>query len=220
MIIRGGIQRLFGGISAGVLAFINNARGGVPFGGYVSGQFYLPSYTSQTNTNTAGFVAADTLYAYPCLIGAPVTIASLQLRTSATSAGNLSTVKVGIYDSNPTTLQPRTLLGARNTAVATTSSNTNVNCPLAANVTLQPGLYWLVSKHTFTVTAPLFAINNSSLSNNYNLGATSAANIWSSLPINGYTGTDAFANDMPATFPAATALSSSGVLPVVAFGVA
>ncbi|CAB4164523.1 hypothetical protein UFOVP826_47 [uncultured Caudovirales phage] len=220
MIIRGGIQRLFSSASSSIIAFINNARGAFTHPAYVSGRLYAPNLASLTTTNTAGFVAADTLYAYPLDIAAPVTIASLGLRTSATSAGNLSSAKVGIYANDPTTGVPTSLLGQRNTGVATTGSNANLTFALDANVTLQPGRYWLVSKHTFTTTAPLFALGNLAAPSAYTNGGASISAIFSATPIYGWSGTDAFANNMPATFPAATAITSSGVLPAVLFGVA
>jgi len=113
--------------------------------GYRTGRYYSTIHGSGTALQTIG--AVDTIYAYPFLVREKVTISGLALRVG--TIGTASSWKGAIYAADPaTTLPIGAATAADNTGTATTSLGASLS---AMAVTLQPGWYWVMQKHTGTL---------------------------------------------------------------------
>lgn len=119
---------------------------------YVAGSYYSTFGGSSTATIIA---AADTLYLQPFMVMNTITADRLAVRVTTGQA--TSAVKGAIYGTRTSgTGAGRPFgapIGSDNTGVATTASNTNADCTVAA--TLNPGLlYWSAVKFTTAGTLP------------------------------------------------------------------
>lgn len=104
--------------------------------GYVAGRWYKPlPHAAYASGNTFSTTATKFV---PWAVRERVTISDLGARVTTAAGGG--TVRLGIYASNSITKDPTgTVLGE--CTVSTTSTGA-VSGALAANLTLEPGLYW------------------------------------------------------------------------------
>lgn len=177
---------------------------------YFSGKYYG---IDVANVATFSSVVADRMYAMPLWIRRKASVASVGLRVITGGTG--SNVKGAIYDATGTNGRPGTLIGQSTTGVATTSSNTDVDIALDANVTLYPGLYWLSSMHTTTTTLPTVNTYNTLQSLTAITGSnTIRGAIGDSAATNGFVyAAGTYASNFPSTFGSATEVTgNSGIL--------
>lgn len=195
--------------SAAVGAAEWTAAGGLDHPGYVSGRCY--SAQRGTLAASGAAVAADLLYAVPIYVAQRATISDLMLRVTTGVAGN---AKVGIYDSvagGP---------GARLAELATPASTgtaATVVAALTANITLNPGLYWLAA--IFSAAPSCTTISSSDQFIVGLVGGTSAVDVFAASSSNaGVQGSGAtYAGGLPASFGTS---SPRGATPLLGFRVA
>lgn len=147
------------------------------------------------------------LYAFPLIVGENVTLDRLGVSLSATaSSGGTEVIRLGIYNSLPSTHYPGTLLLDAGTVPA--SAITNL-VSVAINQVLTPGFYYLAlqSNNTNTIrTIPTTAMDGTiGWGNNPVLGITSymyATNhtSYGALPNNPFTATTNATTTIPAVF--------------------
>lgn len=106
--------------------------------GYVAGKWYAPMLGVQSGTA----MAADTVKVIPFFVPQRITVSDLAIRITTVSAGGH--VRVGIYASDATTKKPTG--NALSSAVIATDSALLISATLGANVSLNPGLYYLASQ--------------------------------------------------------------------------
>lgn len=116
----------------------------------ISGRYY--GFTTSYGAGTAGTtaIAADTLYAIPFYVSGPMTTATITLNVTAT--GTATNVHLGVYDADPATGLPRTLLADSGAQAVDTIG---LKEPALVQA-LTPGvLYWLalVANGAVTVTS-------------------------------------------------------------------
>jgi hypothetical protein len=108
---------------------------------HVSGRWYL-SVTGALQTGSASTSTQTRMS--PVVIADAITISQLGARVTTASAGG--NCIFAIYASDPTTLLPTGLPLGQSAANVSTGTTANVASELTANVSLQPGLYWLASQ--------------------------------------------------------------------------
>lgn len=182
--------------------------------GYIAG----PRGASLTATNT-NVLAANTLYGTVGYIWAPVTITAVGFRTSSSNASSGASVKFCVYDMNTDgsigSLLAKTTSGTTITDAATSAAVTGT---LDAPVTLQAGPKLFAMMVSFTTTAPRAAIFGSTGLFGVDAGGAGPGVLGAfSTPVIGYAATATFATGCPATFPAATEITSAANHPALAF---
>jgi len=121
-------------IDASAGAAVWMPMGSIDHPGYISGQAYTVAYS----TNSSSAVVADTAYAVRWNVKQRVTIASLGVRIDTATAGN---VKMAIYANDAGVPGGK----IAETVAGSTGSAATVSLGFGANVTLSPGIYWIVS---------------------------------------------------------------------------
>lgn len=146
-----------------------------------------PTYSGFFGT-TGAVPAIDLVYAYPFVVEAPISVATLVMRIVAGGAD--SAVKMGIWANDAS--RPFGAPLAASTGDATTANNTTIT----ANVTdfaLPSGLYWAGSKFTGTLPTA-YNCNVGSMATAWQLGfdalASNAAAVGLSTP-------DTYSNALP-----------------------
>jgi hypothetical protein len=123
--------------------------------GYRSGVVYASQVSSAAS---AAAVAADTLYGIPFQVGAPMTIAGVQIVVGTAVAAVLG--KMGV--ARATGVGMGTLVAECNATVDMNSvANTVLQAGFAANPTLTTGWYWLLCK--FNGAAQPYTVNQATV---------------------------------------------------------
>lgn len=180
---------------------------GVP--AYVSTRTYLAGPlgqgSSDTNTNT---LTADTLYGSYVTINQSTTISALRMRTSSSNASVGASILGAIYNvdsaGQPTTLVAQTPA----LAVGDGATTNNLTLTFASNVVLAARTYIFAVLATAVTTAVRLAVYSSGNVYRTYSGASTAANMWSTNAIVGFTTTgNTFASGAPATYTANSAVT-------------
>jgi len=181
---------------------------GLTHSGYVSGRFYsLPGI----NATTFLITTKGRMYAHPIVIKKKVAIS--QLAISVVNGGVASTFKAAIYDASGVNGNPNVRLAQGTTEAATDSSSSDAVVTLDANVTLYPGIYWLVTMYNWVTTAPIVSTFNTIWSAADLRGAITARGaIFNPTALGGgYVYADnSYASNFPANFGTATDIVGNG----------
>jgi hypothetical protein len=113
---------------------------GVPFPGYISGNWYAPYLSGAPAAGAAGANTVLTLVLH--YFPQTTAISALGTKISTAFAGN---AMLGIYAHNPSTGKPTGNVLA-SVAGLSTAAAANVSAALGANVVLPPGFYWGASE--------------------------------------------------------------------------
>jgi len=158
---------------------------------YVSGRFYPAAYPGAALAVGAYFGGLMNLHAF--YINEEVTISHLAFRVAGASATNMM---LGIYANNPATGLP-TGTPLASIVGADMSVAQGVSTALAANVTLQPGIYWMASQQTNTsATALALAANHV----NYTIYTSGVTDVTAAAAANSISAARSIANTY-GTFP-------------------
>jgi hypothetical protein len=159
---------------SGLVTYLKTALAGYFSGGgpmYLSNNWYWPYLgcvpAAGTVTGTAG-----TINFIPITIQTPVTFKAAFIRVTTLAAGG--NIAIGIY-ANDNTLNKPTGNPLATVSGLSTATATTVSASLSANVTLQPGIYWLATQPDNTTSA-LQVPSNTSPGGAYLVGAASIAN--------------------------------------------
>lgn len=177
--------------------FSRSQAGGLLHPGYRSGGAY---YGSIAPGVTTGAMVADTIYAIPIRIAAPVQVQYVAMRVVTGTPGVFA--KGALY----TNLLAGGTLIAEGTAAMDLTSAVIVGYVFASNPILQPGIVWAAWK--FNGAAQIACPDPASSLNQdlFNLVGQAVANPFtaSGTAITGARRADAYANAFPATFGAVT----------------
>lgn len=107
--------------------------------GYIAANWYMPQRFAALSAGVA--LTSNTIYYTPFLIERRVTISDLGLNINTASAGN--NIKLAIYANNAATGRPTGAPLAETGNMSTTSTGIVTADITGANVTLDPGIYWV-----------------------------------------------------------------------------
>jgi hypothetical protein len=173
---------------------------------YVSGNAYL-----QGLFVTGGGGAADTLYAAPFYLDREMTVAALQLYVIGASSG--VSAKLGIYDTGSDG-KPDALVAVAPSVFSLGTAATQVRVALAANVVLQPGIYWAASLFSWAVAAgSMQCFAQHSLSSLGLLGSSAGAVAAAGWPT-GYSRSHLYSTGLPSNFGSGPAPVTSAFIPI------
>lgn len=182
------------------ISYLHNAPGNLSF---IAGRSYALAVSGNSNNSVS---AVDQVYLYPFYIDKPFSFSGGTIYVA--TAGTGSSVKAAIYANSPTSMRP---LGAPlfvdNTGVATTSSSTAAALALGTG-TLQPGWYWLATKHTGTLPVVQAAAAYNQFFNKY-FGAASGSGA-----VVGLRTADSYSNNMPTYAEGASFTNQTAAVPV------
>lgn len=155
--------------------------------GYLTGSFYS-TFPGLSTTATA-VPAIDTLYIYPFVVRANVTVVSLSIRV--VTGGTGSSVKLALYANGTTGKPTGAPIAVNNTGGATTTSSGTVTLTVTS-LPLSPGVYWVAQKHTGTLPTPV-SISSASFNHNDIFGRSSIV----SSSLTAWSRADTYSNNMP-----------------------
>lgn len=177
--------------------------------GYKSGYYYAP----QTAGATYLVSTKGRMFAQPFVVHHRVTVSHLS--TYVGTGGSGSEVKAAIYDSTGTAGRPGARVAQGTTPVATDSVGQK-DVALDSSVTLEPGIYWLVTMYDWTTTAPTMRTCGGILGMAALLGSATLLGAHGDVAQSGiqYAYADTtYASNFPASFGSATDIAgNSGAL--------
>lgn len=144
--------------------------------GYIAGRWYhvFPGFLA-----AGAAIPANSVRLLPFMLTQSITVSDLGARVTTLAAGG--NVRVGVYNSDPTTKVPTTV--AAETGNLSTASATVVNGAVSGgNKLFQPGLFWaaVIADGTAGGTVVMQSVNGSWVQAGLLVGSTTQANIASS----------------------------------------
>jgi hypothetical protein len=115
---------------------------------WLSSNYYQPGWISRVAAGTTAPNGTNTIVASPVIIPNRITITSIKMGIGTGSSN--SVIRLGIYDSDPISNQPRNLiadLGTQPTLTATTTLT------FSTSQTLNAGVYWIGYANQSTTTS-------------------------------------------------------------------
>ena len=182
---------------------------GVFHPGYKAGKYYGGPYGNVTSVTIA---TKGRIWAVPFVCYKTQTFDGIGMFCN--TAGSGATAKMGVWDATGTAGRPGSLVtnGSINTSQNCNTSSADVFATFAANITLNPGVYWLGAKFDWTTTAPGMISHNSVVPANMLVGGSSVNGGIG----NGQSGSnqfvyvdDTYSNNMPSSFGTATEVAGA-----------
>lgn len=135
---------------------------------YVSTYYYLPSYNLGTRT-----APTNTTSYFPFYVQKGATFDRIACATGGGFSGT-AVVRLGIYNNDPTTMKPSTVVLDAGTVSCTAATTLYT---ITISQALNTGLYWLAANMQTAATTSAFLSANTS-QNVYNWGIGDATNYW------------------------------------------
>ena len=141
---------------------------------HISGNWYIPQGMHTVGVSSAGNVDLVTLC--PFVLDRAVTISDLGLRIT-TGVAVTGLAQAAIYAHNAATGRPTGVALAATGDLAATAAGVVTGDIIGANVTLQPGKYWMAGNNNDTLIAWVTPIININSNVGEMIGSATAANV-------------------------------------------
>jgi len=183
------------------LSILADYYGSLMHPGYLSGMWYKFGEFGVASLA----VTADRVYLTPMRVRRKVTLSAAAFHVSTGATGGAALA--AIYSSDPTTARWKTRLATLGGPIACTASGLSQAGNLAANVTLDVGLYWKAALFTGTPTVSgLGSADNVAADIN---GTDPAAFTNYTTSINGYYASLAYSGGLPADLSSLTGITAN-----------